>query len=144
MVYMVASGNVLTWRGVWMLTEAAIPDGVSFGLAKIVFRDADGNDLEPASVSIGQAGPPENPGVESLPFLDAASPVDTWVFSEAQGVAPEGTVEVSFLLLNVDFAGGENPIWVDDARASLVTGEPGLVNGDFESGDVTAWSLSGD
>ncbi len=108
---------------VWMLTEAAIPEGVSFGLAKIVFRDAAGNDLEPASVSIGQFGPPENPGIESLPFLDSTSPVNTWVFSQAQGVAPAGTVEVSFLLLNVDFAGGENPIWFDDALASFLDGE---------------------
>jgi hypothetical protein len=38
--------------------------------------------------------------------------------TEAQGVAPEGTVEVQFLLLNVDFAGGsESPIWFDDAQA---------------------------
>jgi hypothetical protein len=128
----------------WMLTEAPIPDGVSFGLAKIVFRDAAGNDLEPASVSIGQFGPPENPGVESLPFVDAATPVDTWVFSEAQGVAPDGTVEVSFLLLNVDFAGGENPIWFDDAQASLARGESELENGDFETGDFTGWVGTGD
>jgi hypothetical protein len=72
---------------VWMLIEAPLPEGPSFGLAKIVFRDADGNDLEPASVSIGQFGPPDNPGVESLPFVDATTPVNTWVFSEAQGVA---------------------------------------------------------
>jgi len=89
-----------------------------------VFKDADGNDLEPASVSIGQFGPPENPGIESLPFLDAASAVDTWVFSEAQGVAPAGTVEVAFLLLNVDFGGGENPIWVDTAQALFVGAGP--------------------
>jgi hypothetical protein len=101
----------------WILTEAPLPAGPSFGLAKIVFEDAAGNDLEPASVSIGQLGPAENPGIESLPFVDATTPVDTWVFSEAQGVAPEGTVRVRFLLLNVDFAGGENPIWFDDAQA---------------------------
>jgi hypothetical protein len=108
----------------WMLTEAALPAGPSFGLAKIVFTDAGGNALEPASVSIGQFGPPENPGIESLPFLNDVSTANTWVFSEAQGVAPEGTVEVSFLLLNVDFAGGENPIWFDNAQAIFVGAGP--------------------
>ncbi|MDH3970273.1 MAG: hypothetical protein OEU56_24965, partial [Rhodospirillales bacterium] len=126
----------------WMLTEAALPAGPSFGLAKIVFTDAGGNALEPASVSIGQFGPPENPGIESLPFLNDVSTANTWVFSEAQGVAPEGTVEVSFLLLNVDFAGGENPIWFDNAQASLVTGESGLANGDFETGDFAGWTVN--
>jgi hypothetical protein len=95
-------------------------------------------------VSIGQFGPPDNPGVESLPFVDAATPVNTWVFSEAQGVAPAGTVEVSFLLLNVDFAGGENPIWFDDAQALLVAGESELENGGFETGDLTGWDVTGD
>jgi hypothetical protein len=60
----------------------------------------------------------DNPGVDSVPFINAASAVNEWVFTEAQGVAPEGTVEVQFLLLNVDFAGGsESPIWFDDAQA---------------------------
>jgi hypothetical protein len=104
---------------VWLLSEAALPVGDSFGLAKIVFKDADGNDLVPESASIGVINP-DFPGIESQPFLDDPSPVDTWVFSEAQGVAPAGTVEVQFLLLNVDFAGGENPIWVDNAQGTFL------------------------
>jgi hypothetical protein len=108
----------------WMLTEAPLPAGPSFGLAKIVFEDAAGNDLEPASVSIGQLGPPDNPGIESLPFVNETTPVDTWVFTEAQGVAPAGTVRVRFILINVDFAGGENPIWFDDAQAIFVGAGP--------------------
>jgi hypothetical protein len=106
-----------------MLTEAAMPDGVSFGEAKIVFKDDAGNDLVPASASIGSINT-DNPGVDSVPFLDAASPVNEWVFTAAQGVAPAGTVEVQFLLLNVDFAGGENPIWFDDAQAIFVGAAP--------------------
>ena len=102
-----------------MLTEAALPAGASFGLAKIVFKDADGNDLVPESASIGVINF-DFPGIESQPFVNDASAIDTWVFSEAQGVAPAGTVEVIFQLLNVDFAGGENPIWFDDAQASNV------------------------
>ena len=42
----------------FMLTENTIASGPSFGLFKIVFQDTDGNDLEPASISIGQAGIP--------------------------------------------------------------------------------------
>jgi len=110
----------------WLLTEATIPAGPSFGLFKIVFKDSGGVDLPPASVSSGQFGPPANPGAESLPFLDNASAVDTWIFSETQAVAPAGTTQVQFLALNVDFAGGENPIFVDNVSAELVP-EPGVV-----------------
>jgi hypothetical protein len=106
---------------VWMLTEAALPAGASFGLAKIVFKDADGIDLLPESASIGVINV-DFPGIESQPFVNDASPVDTWVFSEAQGIAPAGTATVQFLLLNVDFAGGENPIWFDEAQAIFLGG----------------------
>ncbi len=105
----------------WMLTETALPTGATFGLAKIVFQDAGGNDLVPASASIGVLNT-DNPGIDSAPTLNDTSAVNTWVFTEAQGVAPAGTTQVAFLLLNVDFAGGENPMWFDDAEASLVTG----------------------
>jgi len=108
---------------VWMLTEAQLPAGASFGLAKIVFRDASGADLIPESASIGVINF-DFPGIESQPFVNDASAIDTWVFSEAQGVAPAGTTEVVFQLLNVDFAGGENPIWFDDAQAIFVGAAP--------------------
>ncbi|MGD9341237.1 MAG: hypothetical protein PVG76_09905, partial [Chromatiales bacterium] len=107
----------------WLLTEAALPDGASFGLVKIVFQDAAGVDLIPESASIGVINT-EFPGIESQPFLNSASPVDTWVFSQAQGVAPAGTAQVVFLVLNIDFAGGENPIWYDDAQALFVGAGP--------------------
>ncbi len=77
----------------------------------------------PASASIGVLNT-DNPGIDSAPTLNDTSTVNTWVFTEAQGVAPAGTTQVAFLLLNVDFAGGENPMWFDDAAASLVEGEP--------------------
>ncbi len=101
----------------WMLYEGGA--GPTVGLVKIVFKDASGADLLPESASIGSINT-EFPGVESTPVLTGSSPVDTWIFTEAQGVAPAGTVEVVFLLLNVDFNGGENPMWFDDAQASLV------------------------
>jgi hypothetical protein len=108
----------------YMLTETALPavgTGATFGLFKIVFEDAAGNDLEPASVSIGQFGPAANPGVEALAFLNGDSPVNTWIFSEAQGVAPAGTVSVQFIAINVDFGNGANhPMWYDDISATLI------------------------
>jgi len=127
----------------WLLTEAALPVGPSFGLFKIVFRDAADNDLIPASASIGQINT-DFPGIESLPFLDSTSSVDTWVFSEAQGVAPAGTTQVLFLALNVDFGGGVNPIWFDNIQAlSILGGGNLLTNGSFETGDLTGWSNPG-
>jgi len=112
---------------VWMLTEAALPPagtGATFGLAKIVFQDAGGADLIPESASIGIINT-ANPGIESQPFLDGDSAVNTWIFSEAQGVAPAGTAQVKFILLNVDFGNGANhPMWFDDAEASLIGAGP--------------------
>ena len=89
----------------WMLTPTALPSNITFGLLKIVFRDAAGMDLEPASVSIGQFGPPADPGVESLPFLDDLATPNEWIFTEAQGVAPAGTESVLFLAINVGVNG---------------------------------------
>ncbi len=117
----------------YMLTEVALPPvgtGATFGLLKIVFEDEFGTDLNPASVSVGQPNA-SFPGVESLPFLNGDSPVNEWVFTEAQGVAPAGTVSVAFLLLNVDFGNSANhPMWFDNISATkVVPGSPG----DFDS-----------
>ena len=122
----------------YMLSENALPGG-TFGLIKIVFRDASGADLDPASVSAGAQAPPNAPGIDSAPFLNDASTANTWTFTEAQGVAPAGTVEVIFLMLNVDFGGGNNPIWFDTLSANLIGGSELLVNGDLETGDLTGW-----
>ena len=75
----------------WMLTEDDLTNGgfVS-GILKIVFEDAAGNDLIPASVSIGLLNT-TNPGAEGVPFLDSTIPLNTWVFSETQAVAPANT-----------------------------------------------------
>jgi PEP-CTERM motif len=104
----------------YMLTETALPAGATFGLFKIVFEDAAGVDLLPDTASVGviNAG---FPGIESTPFLNDASPVNTWQFSEARGIAPAGTVSVQFLALDVDFGNGANhPMWFDDIDATLV------------------------
>jgi hypothetical protein len=106
----------------YMLTTAPLPTNATFGLFKIVFQDSVGNDLVPASVSIGQFGPGDNPGGESLPFLNAGSPVYTWVFSEVQAVAPPGTTTVLFFALNVDQS--PSTIYFDAIRAVDVDAPP--------------------
>jgi len=126
----------------YMLTEVALPAGPTFGLFKIVFEDAAGVDLAPASISIGQ---PNNdfPGAEALPFLNIDSPVNEWVFAEAQAVAPAGTASVFFLVLNVDFGNGANhPMWFDNVSATeVLPGVPGDFDGDGAVGglDFLAW-----
>lgn len=127
----------------WLLTESELPTPITgnFGLLKIEFRDSGGNILAPASVSVGQEAI-EFPGIDSRPVLDQTRPVNEWLFTEAQGVAPAGTVEVQFLALNIDFempTGKPNAIWVDNMSATLVTGGGNLLeNGSFESG-LTGW-----
>lgn len=113
-------GEVFNLSG-YMLSEATIPTGPSFGLFKIVFLNiANGVIPFPASnVSIGGYNA-SFPGAESTPFLNNGSPVNTWVFSEVQVLAPADTVQVQFLALNVDFAGGTNPIWFDGIQATLI------------------------
>jgi hypothetical protein len=94
-------GETFTLSG-YLYTVDPLPANATFGLLKIVFQDANGADLEPASISIGQFGPPENPGAEALPFLNAESPVGEWIFSEVRAVAPAGTTDVEFFLIIVD------------------------------------------
>ncbi len=124
-------GDVWDLQG-YMLTNAALPAGATFGLLKIVFSDGIG-DLEPESISIGQADAQPFPGVQALPFLNDASPIDTWHFAQARGVAPAGTVQVSFYALFVDENPGE--VYFDDLVATLVVDEG--IPGDFDGdGDV--------
>ncbi len=85
----------------YMLTPTVIPNA-SFGVLKMVFRNAGGADLVPASVSLGNLNI-AFPGAESDP-LDSSGPAETWVFGETQAVAPADTVSVSFYLLNVNSA----------------------------------------
>ena len=117
-------GDVVTMSG-YILTEATIPAGPSFGLFKIVFKNAANGDIpfDAGLVSIGGYNA-SFPGAESTPFLNNASPTNTWVFSQVQVTAPAETVNVQLLALNVDFAGGNNPIWFDGIQATVVP-EPG-------------------
>lgn len=118
----------------YMLTKDALPAGATFGLLKIVFGDGTA-DLPPGPINIGQPGPAANPGIESLPFLNSASPTNTWQFTHAQGVAPAGTKEVRLFALFVDENAGT--VYVDDVQA--------LLAGDFDEDldidgdDLTIW-----
>ena len=104
------------------LTKTALPADATFGLLKIVFVGASG-DLVPAAITVGQNGPAANPGVESLPFVNATSVVNTWQFTHAQGVAPVGTTEVKLFALFVDQSAGT--VFFDDLKA--------LLAGDFDN-----------
>ena len=75
-------GEVWDLQG-YMLSTAAVPAGNSFALLKIVFGDGF-SDLEPASISIGQADAQPYPGIQALPFLNNASTVNTWQFTQAR------------------------------------------------------------
>ena len=101
----------------YMLAPTAIVGG-SFGLFKIEFRDAASAILQPASVSIGGNAAGPYYGAESTPFLNGASPVGQWVFSEAQGVAPANTATVWFYALNVNDL--PNSMYFDTISASVV------------------------
>lgn len=120
-------GDEFNFSG-WFLTEQDLSTtGFTAGIFKIVFEDAAGNDLEPASVSIGQLGPAANPGAEAIPFLDASSALDTWIFAETQAVAPAGTASVQFLALNVAFGSGDTTMWFDNISAVQIP-EPATVS----------------
>lgn len=79
----------------------SIPSDNTFGVFKIVFQDAQGNDLAPASVSFGTLVGGAYPGAESSPICNYVN-ADQWINSSAQAVAPENTATASFFILNVD------------------------------------------
>ena len=106
-------GEIWDFQG-YMLTENPLPADATFGLLKIVWNDGT-NDLPPGPINIGQAGPVANPGIESLPFMNSASVTNTWQFTQAQGIAPPGTTQVSFFALFVDQSAGT--VFFDDLQA---------------------------
>ena len=100
-----------------MLTKGTLPANATFGLLKIVWNNGT-NDLPPAAINFGQAAAPANPGIESLPQLNSTSALNTWQFTQAQGVAPAGTTKVSFYALFVDQSAGTG--YFDDLAATQV------------------------
>jgi hypothetical protein len=122
----------------YMLTQAALPTDATFGLLKIVFSDGV-NDLVPASISIGQNGPTANPGIEALPHLDSTTTPNTWLFTEAKGVAPANTAFVKLFALMVDQSAGTG--YFDDLIGSLVPSVLGDYNNNnvVDAADYTVW-----
>jgi hypothetical protein len=112
--------------------------GDTRAVLKIVFGPGD---LEPASISIGTADAEPFFGVLGTPQLNNTSTTGTWTFAEAQGVAPEGTTEVSFFAILVDAEPSE--AYFDDLVATLVIddGTPGDFDddGDVDGRDFLVW-----
>jgi hypothetical protein len=108
-------GQVWDFQG-YMLTPATLPGDATFGLLKIVWLNAGGGEIPPGSALIGGANNGGNPGVESTPFLNSASTPNTWVFTQARGVAPAGTVQVRLIALFVDQSAGTG--YFDDLQAT--------------------------
>jgi hypothetical protein len=111
-----SEGQVWNFEG-YMLTPSTLPADATFGLLKIVWSNG-ANDLPPGQINAGQAGPAANPGIESLPFLNSTSTPNEWVYTQAQGVAPAGTTQVSFFALFVDQSAGVG--YFDDLSASII------------------------
>lgn len=109
-------GELWNFEG-YMLTPSTLPADITFGLLKIVWSNGT-NDLQPGVITVGQAGPAANPGVESLPFLNASSTPNTWQFTQAQGYAPAGTTQVKVFALFVDQSAGTG--YFDDLSAARV------------------------
>lgn len=113
----------------YIYTPAPLPAGTTLGLLKIVFRDELGTDLPPASVSIGTVAAPPYYGAESVPVLNSGSPVGSWVFTQAQAVAPPNTVTVSFYVMDLDESA--NTMYFDSIEAVDATGIPAISNAAF-------------
>lgn len=115
--FAVAPGDEFNFRG-WMLRSGSITDA-SFGVLKIEFRDiANGQVLPTVPPSIGV---PLFGGIESRPVLNNANAlVDTWLFSEAQAIAPPTAVKVQFYVLNVNQGVAPGPMYFDDISATLI------------------------
>jgi PEP-CTERM motif len=124
-------GDIWDMQG-YMLTQSALPTNATFGLLKIVFTDG-ASDLVPGPISIGQAGPAANPGIESLPQLNSTSALNTWQFTQARGVAPAGTTQVKVYALFVDQSAGTG--FFDDLQASLIPANPSVL-GDYNSNNI--------
>lgn len=96
-----APGDEFNLSG-YFLTEMDLNTfGSNVGLFKIVFEDAEGNHLVPKSVSIGSMNRFDGPGAESRPRFDSSTPLNEWIFSETQAVAPARTESVQFIALNI-------------------------------------------
>jgi hypothetical protein len=98
----------------YLFTPTVIADA-SFGVLKLVFLDANGNELVPTINSKGFIeSNPAFPGIETTPRVDGSSPSGQWIFVEGAGIAPPGTATVTLLLLNVNEGIAPGALYFDD------------------------------
>ncbi len=87
----VTPGQVWDFQGYGYNSSADLPlSAGAFGVLKIVWNDAIGNNLQPLGTDpalIGTAVMGGNPGIEST-HITAATTLNTWTFMEARGTAP--------------------------------------------------------
>jgi len=126
-------GQIWDFQG-YMLTPGTLPADATFGLLKIVWSDGT-SDLPASTVNIGSAVGGANPGIESTPFLNSTSATNTWIFTQAQGVAPSGTTQVKVFALMIDQSAGTG--YFDDLQASYLTNPgPPVVVIDFPTNNA--------
>lgn len=119
-------GDEYNFSGYMLMPGTNPITDASFGLLKVEFRDTGGNLLDVAgNVSIGGAAAAPFFGAESDPFINSGSATDAWIFTETQVVAPTGTVEAAFYLLNVNQGVAPSPIYFDSVSVTVVP-EPGV------------------
>jgi hypothetical protein len=116
-IFAASPGQIWDFQG-YGLTPTELPSDTTFGLLKIVWRDADNEELQAEIVNIGTGVGPDNPGIESTPLINSGSEINTWIFTQAQGVAPENTAFVEFLAIMVDQS--EGTVYFDDLQATLI------------------------
>lgn len=107
-------GQLWDFQG-YMRATNTLPANATFALLKIVWSDGI-TDLQPAGATIGNPLTGGNPGIESTPFLNNASAINTWIFTRAQGVAPVGTTQVKLFALMIDQSAGTG--YFDDLQAT--------------------------
>lgn len=119
-----------------MLLSSAITDA-SFGVLKIEFKNSLGANLEPASISIGQLDGAGQAWVGAISnIVNNTTATEFWVDAEVQAVAPPGTVEVGFYLLNVNAGAAPGPIYFDSITAIPEPSTYALIGGLFALGIV--------
>lgn len=138
--YPASAGQEFDFSG-FMYTPGPLPANITFGLLKIVFKNASGDPLDPAAVSIGGYGVDPDFGAESTPVLDASSDVGVWIFTQVRAIAPPNTHSVEFFVINVDES--QSSMYFDRLVAINVGASNLLANGGFEDGTPVGWTGSG-
>ncbi len=113
-----APGDAFNLSGYMLLPTGAPITDASFGVLKIEFKDSGGANLEPASIGPGILDGAGQPFVGAISNrVDNTTTTGDWIHAEVGAVAPAGTVEVGFFLLNVNQGDAPSPIHFDSVTA---------------------------